>query len=98
MVTVYVADRGYTVYRVILPGTTSSRTRNTVYRRNVYSAVNCQLKDSEAIGFPLGITISWTRKPPEEWNSAGNHQLMDADSGQQHENTIKILRLVTILG
>jgi hypothetical protein len=32
----------------------------------------------------------------EEWNSAANHQLIDADSGRQDQNAKKILQTVTI--
>jgi hypothetical protein len=49
-------------------------------------------------GFPPGITSSWTRNPLEEWNSAGNQQIMDADSGGQDQNARKILQTVTIPG
>jgi hypothetical protein len=41
-------------------------------------------------GFLPGITSSWTMNPPEEWNCAGNHQLIDADSGWQDQNARKI--------
>jgi hypothetical protein len=34
----------------------------------------------------------------EEWNSAGNQQLKDADSGRQDQNARKILRMVTNTG
>jgi hypothetical protein len=29
-----------------------------------------------------GKTTSWTKNPPEEWNSAGNYQLVDKESTQ----------------
>jgi hypothetical protein len=50
------------------------------------------------MGFPQEITSSGTRKPPEEYDSAGNNQLMEADSGRQDENVRKILKTVTISG
>jgi hypothetical protein len=31
-------------------------------------------------GISLGITSSWTTNPPEEWDSSGNHQLMNDES------------------
>jgi hypothetical protein len=40
-----------------------------IYWRNVYS-------------IPLGITISGTRNPPEEWDSAGNTQFIDEECPQ----------------
>jgi hypothetical protein len=36
------------------------------------------------------------RNPPEEWGSARNHQLIDADSGQEDQNVQKIIRKRTI--
>jgi hypothetical protein len=48
------------------------------------------------IGFPPGITTSGTRNPPEEYDSAGNSQLMEADSGRQDQNVQKVLKTVTI--
>jgi hypothetical protein len=50
------------------------------------------------MGFPPGITISGTRSPPEEYDSAGNNQLMEADSDRQDQNVRKILKAVTISG
>jgi hypothetical protein len=50
------------------------------------------------IGFLPGITTSGTRNPPEEWDSAGNNQLMEADSDRQYQNVRKILKAVTISG
>jgi hypothetical protein len=50
------------------------------------------------MGFPPGIISSETRNPPEEWNSVGNNQLIEADSDRQAQNTQKILKTVTILG
>jgi hypothetical protein len=38
------------------------------------------------MGIPPGITSSGTRNPHKEWDSAGNNQLMEADSGQQDQN------------
>jgi hypothetical protein len=32
-----------------------------------------------------GITGSWTRNPPEEWNSAGNYRLLDKESTKRME-------------
>jgi hypothetical protein len=49
---------------------------------NSDSAVNYQLIDvesTERMGFPPGITSSGTRNPPEEYDSAGNNQLIEAD-------------------
>jgi hypothetical protein len=45
-----------------------------------------------------GITISRTRNPPEEWDSAGNNQPMEADSDRQDQNVREILKAVTISG
>jgi hypothetical protein len=53
------------------------------------SARNYQLIDVEStvrMGFPPGITSSGTRNPPEEYDSAGNNQLMEADSDRQDQN------------
>jgi hypothetical protein len=50
------------------------------------------------MGFPLGITSSGTRNPPKEYDSAGNNKLMEADSDQQDQNVLKILKAVTISG
>jgi hypothetical protein len=48
------------------------------------------------MGFPSGITSSGTRNPPKEYDSAGNNQLMEADSDWQDQNVRKILKAVTI--
>jgi hypothetical protein len=56
--------------------------------------------DEESTGrmiFPPGITSSGTRNPPEEWDSAGNIQLIE-DSDRQDQNERKILKTVTISG
>jgi hypothetical protein len=50
------------------------------------------------MGFPLGITTFGTRNPPGEYDSAGNNQLMEADSDRQDQNVRKILKAVTISG
>jgi hypothetical protein len=50
------------------------------------------------MGFLPGITNSGTRNLPEEWDSDGNNQLMEADSDQQYQNVQKILKAVTISG
>jgi hypothetical protein len=50
------------------------------------------------MGFPPGITNSGTRNPPEVHDSAGNNQLMEADSDRQDQNVRKILKAVTISG
>jgi hypothetical protein len=39
-----------------------------------------------------------TRNPPQEWESAGNNQLMEADSDWQDQNAPKILKTITISG
>jgi hypothetical protein len=39
----------------------------------------------------VGITSSGTRNPPKEYDSAGNNQLMEADSDRQDQNVRKIL-------
>jgi hypothetical protein len=68
---------------------------------NSDSAGNYQLIDVEStvrMGFPPGITTSWTRNPPEEYDSARNNQLMEADSDRQDQNVRKILKAVTISG
>jgi hypothetical protein len=62
------------------------------------TAGNYQLIDVEStvrMGFPPGITTSGTRNPPEEYDYAGNNQLMEADSDQ---SVRKILKAVTISG
>jgi hypothetical protein len=50
------------------------------------------------MGFPLGITTSGTRNPLEEYDSARNNKLMEADSDRQDQNVRKILKAVTISG
>jgi hypothetical protein len=50
------------------------------------------------LGFPPEITSSGTRNPPEEYDSAGNSQLMEANSDRQDQNVQKILKAVTISG
>jgi hypothetical protein len=68
---------------------------------NSDSAGNYQLIDVEftvRLGFPPGITRSGTRNPPEEYDSAGNNQLMETDSDWQDQNVRKILKAVTISG
>jgi hypothetical protein len=68
---------------------------------NSDSAGNYQLKDVEStlrMGFPPGTTSSGTRNPPEEHDSAGNNQLMEADLDRQDQNVQKILKAVTISG
>jgi hypothetical protein len=56
---------------------------------NSDSARNYQLIDEESTGrmvFPPGITSSGRRNLPEEWDSDGNNQLMEADSDRQDQN------------
>jgi hypothetical protein len=65
---------------------------------NGVSGGNYHLMDEESTGgmvMPPGIASSWTRNPPEEKDSAGNYQLIYADSDQ---NERKILRTVSIPG
>jgi hypothetical protein len=50
------------------------------------------------MGFPPGITSSGTRILPKEQDSAGNNQLMEADSDRQDKNVQKIFNAVTISG
>jgi hypothetical protein len=50
------------------------------------------------MGFQPGITSSGTRNLPDEYDSAGNNQLMEADSDWQDQNVRKILKAVTISG
>jgi hypothetical protein len=50
------------------------------------------------MGFPPGITSSGTRNPHKENDSAGNNQLMEADSDRQDKNVGKIIKAVTISG
>jgi hypothetical protein len=71
------------------------------HRINSDSAGNYQLFDVEStgrMGFLPGITTSGTRNPPKEEDSAGNSQLMEADSDRQDQNVRKILKAVTISG
>jgi hypothetical protein len=49
-------------------------------------------------GFLPGITSSWMRNPLMDCDYAGNHQLMDAESGRQDQNARKIPTTVTIPG
>jgi hypothetical protein len=56
------------------------------------------MESAVRMDFLPGITTSGTRTPPEEWDSAGNNHLMEADSDQQYQNVRKILKAVTILG
>jgi hypothetical protein len=56
------------------------------------------MESTVRMGFPPGITTSGTRNPPEEWDSAGNNQLMEADSDRQDQHVRKILKAVTISG
>jgi hypothetical protein len=56
------------------------------------------MESTVRMGFPPGITSSETRNPPEEYDSAGNNQLMEADSDRQDQNVRKILKAVTISG
>jgi hypothetical protein len=82
---------------VILPGITSSETRNPpeefrpltanthFHGINNDSAGNNHLIDVEStvrMGFPPGITSSGTRNPPKEGDSTGNYQLTYSDSGR----------------
>jgi hypothetical protein len=48
--------------------------------------------------FPPGIASSGTRNPTEEWDSARNNQLREADSDRKDPNERKILKTVTISG
>jgi hypothetical protein len=50
------------------------------------------------MGFPLGITSLGTINPSEEYDFAGNNQLMEAYSDRQDQNVRKILKAVTISG
>jgi hypothetical protein len=56
------------------------------------------MESTVRMGFPLGISCSGTRNPPEEYDSARKNQLMEADSDRQDQNVRKILKAVTILG
>jgi hypothetical protein len=80
MVIANVAVRGNTVYNTILPGITSSRTRNPLEEWLFRRELPAQGLSHRRNGFPPGLTSSWSRNPPDEWNSAGNHQLMDDDN------------------
>jgi hypothetical protein len=44
------------------------------------------------------IISSGTRNPPEEWDSTGKNQLMEANSDRKDQNLQKILKTVTISG
>jgi hypothetical protein len=98
-VTTNVAVRGNNVYEVILPEFTSSKTRNPpeewLFRRELPAK---GLGGYRKNGFLLLITSSETRNLPEELNSAGNHPIIDADSGRQDQNARKILQIVKIPG
>jgi hypothetical protein len=48
--------------------------------------------------FPPGLTSSGSRNPTEEYDSAWNNQLKEADSDCQDQNVQKILKEVTISG
>jgi hypothetical protein len=50
------------------------------------------MESTVRMGFPPGITSSGTRNPPEEYDSAGNNQHMEADSDRQDQNVRKILK------
>jgi hypothetical protein len=95
---------------VILLGITSSKTRNPLEEFHPWTANtpppreksdptgNYQLIDEESTGkmvFPLGITSSGMKNSPEEWDTAGNNQLMEADSDRQDQNLLKILKTVS---
>jgi hypothetical protein len=70
-------------------------------RRNVYSTRNYQLLDRESTGGIViwqGITSSWGRNPYEEWDSAGNHQIIDCYLDPNDQNAWQILQTVTIPG
>jgi hypothetical protein len=56
------------------------------------------VKSTIRLGFPPGITSSGTRYPHEEYDSAGNNKLKEADSDRQDQNARKILKAVTSLG
>jgi hypothetical protein len=61
---------------VVLPGITSSRMRNTqegcLFRQELPARGGIPLNNVDS-------TSSGTRNPPEEWNSAGNYQLIDKE-------------------
>jgi hypothetical protein len=76
--------------------------RRGTHRKIGYSTGNYQLRDKEIHernrNLPE-ITISQTRNPPEEWDSPGNNQLMEADdSDRRDQNAQKILQMGTISG
>jgi hypothetical protein len=48
--------------------------------------------------FSSPLPNSGTRYPPEEYDSAGNNQLIEADSDRQDQNVLKIFKAVTISG
>jgi hypothetical protein len=56
------------------------------------------MESTVRMGFPPGITSSGTRNPPEEYDSAGNNQLKEAESDRHDQNVRKILKVVTISG
>jgi hypothetical protein len=56
------------------------------------------MESTVRIGFPPGVTSSGTRNPPKEYDSAGNNQLLKADSDRQDQNVQKILKEVTFSG
>jgi hypothetical protein len=61
----------------------------SLYGINSDSAGNYQLIDEESaerMGFPPAITSSGTINPPEEYDSAGNNQLMEAHSDRHDQN------------
>jgi hypothetical protein len=47
------------------------------------------------MGILLGITTSWARNPPEEWNCAGNYKLIDIESTRGMEIPQEITSLFT---
>jgi hypothetical protein len=60
-----------------------------LHGKNSDSARNYKLIDEVSTRrkvFPPGITSSETRNPPEERDSTGNNQLMEADSDQHDQN------------
>jgi hypothetical protein len=52
------------------------------------------MESTVRMGFPPGITSSETRNPPEEYDSARNNRLMEADSDRQDQNVQKFLKAV----
>jgi hypothetical protein len=86
--------RGNILYKVILPRINSSMTRNPPEEWFFRHELPAQgLESHRTNGFPHGITSPWTRNPLEEWNSAGNHQFMDADSGVTRLKIYKFIPL-----